>query len=147
MSLRVIQAEKGFSDNLPWVKEYIETVGEPNDSYPVDKIVISGKGALVITCRFKGFLFDGSSILKFLTQALAVWVTNETFNPLLFAIATQDGKINLAIDDASQSVVWTKTGNTFEQKKPEDTNSLSTGETSNPFLVTSPTVSKSKRKA
>jgi hypothetical protein len=106
MALREFPSDKGRNDELPWVNEYLDDGGEPNTASFVTDVRKSAKGIMVIAEDYKGFLFKNSSIHDFLLEALDAWITNGTINYPLFAIALEDGKVNLAVDDELEPSVW-----------------------------------------
>jgi len=151
MALRQILDSTGSTqEDLPWVNEYVQFIGEVNDSFPVTKVVQTAKGYLVLTDHFKGFLFQNSAIYSFLTEALTVWITNESVNSPLFAIANSQGKISLAIDDELEPSIWIyDKKKTWEQKIKKTQGSGYTTQESNPLLSlkSSPTSSGKRKKS
>jgi hypothetical protein len=148
MALKFISPnDSDNSQDLPWVNEYVKTVGDPGDSSLVTKVVKGEKGFLIIAQAFKGFLFSKSSIAKHLEEALEIWITNSVDNYPLFAVASPKGKIELAVDDELESSVWVKTDNTWEQKIKKNQAFGSNTQTSNPFLPKNPPPTTNGRKA
>lgn len=129
------------NEDLPWVNEYLNTVGQVGDSSVVRRIVQTPKGYLIISSSFKGFVFNKSTMAKHLTEALAVWITNQTINYPLFAVAVAGGKLQLAIDDEMESSQWLKDNNSWEQRLKKVRGSGYLEEPSNPLLPTSPPTS------
>jgi len=140
MALREFPSDKGRNDELPWVNEYLDDGGEPNTASFVTDVRKSAKGIMVIAEDYKGFLFKNSSIHDFLLEALDAWITNGTINYPLFAIALEDGKVNLAVDDELEPSVWvvvTKNKHWTQKRKKGKADGLKVPK-SNPFLPTPP---------
>ena len=147
MALKFISPESNDSGNdVPWVNEYVEAGGNTGDSFPVIKIISGSKGYTVVTSAFKGFIFAKSQMHKFLAEALTAWITNSTINYPLFAVASKDGKIQLAIDDELEPSSWVQDGKFYEQKLKKTQGSGLTGNSSNPLLPTPPLTSGGGRK-
>lgn len=146
MALRMFVTPDSNDEDLPWVNEYVVTVGKVGDSFPVVSIKKSSRGLLILTDSFKGFLFAKSEIYKFLLDALSQWTTNAAIAYPLFAIALDGGKLTLAVDDEMQPSTWVedKKGVSWEQKLSRKKQSGSNPIASNPFLPTPPPTTSGK---
>jgi len=148
MSLLEFPVDVSKDDAIPWANDYIDQGGMPNSTTLVCHVRRSAKGIIVIGEDFKGFLFKGSSIHDFLLEALEAWITNGTVNYPLFAIALDNGKINLAVDDELEPTIWkvlTK-GKHWEQKEKKKKGDGSNHLRLNPFLPVPPPTSGNTRK-
>jgi hypothetical protein len=124
--------------DLPWVNDYVRTIGEKGDSSVVTRVVSTDKGFLIVCKDFKGFLFNKSSLHGFLSEALEVWIQNSTVNFPLFGIASATGKLELAVDDEIESSDWIKQNNTWEQRLKKAQGSGYIGVVYNPLLPVPP---------
>lgn len=140
-------APETSENEVPWIAQYLDENGTEGDSFPVTMVSKSSKGFLILTDHFKGFLFEKSSVYKFLDEALSYWVSNQGINYPLFAIADKGGKLQLAVDDELEPSLWTKSGMKFEQKLKKSLASSSTTPKSNPFLPTPPPTPSNGKKA
>lgn len=139
MSIKRI--DDGSEDSLPWVNDYIDEVGQADDCSFVTSLRKTPKGYLVLAKDFKGFVFSGSKLYDFLVEVIPHWRQDGRLSYGVFAIAQQNGKVGLAVDDEVDSVaVVDKKGNV--DFKSTELILSSSQETSNPFmkgLTTPPT--------
>jgi len=113
----------------------------------VREIVDCSTGYLIITNKFKAFLFNGTTQHGYLRQALNVWTEKNEVSYPLFVEVLKNKKVALAIDDEALDGSWTREGNKYLQSQNPLEQNGSEEETSNPLLPpTQPLVSKSKRK-
>jgi hypothetical protein len=132
--LRRLVEDDSSGNNLPWVNEYLDGLGEAEDASRVTSIKKTAKGFLVLCEDFKGFIFDGSKTYSHLLKAIPVWKINKELPFAVFGIAEQNGKLSLATDtDFSCVPIVDKKGN-VDFKSPAG-DSVSTQEILNPFLV------------
>lgn len=133
MGIQVIAADSGNNDNLPWVNEFLDEGGEPGDSSRVDSIkLIKGKGYLVLCEHFKAFLFKGSKIYDFVTEAVPYWRKDGKLPYAVYAVINRSGKIDLGTDTDLEctATVDSKGGVDFKYMGGE----LPIEESPNPFL-------------
>lgn len=134
MSLVLFNVDDSPSDSLPWVNEYIDNGGEPNNASRVLQIKKTGKGFIVITREFKGFAFAGSKLHSDLESAIPVWKQQRSLPFAIFAVALENGKIAVGTDtDFECAVKIDKKGNI--DFKYSDTQLQSDQTDSNPFLI------------
>lgn len=147
MVLKRIGVEDSSNYEVPWIKDFLIAGGEIGDSTFVQSIKATEKGYLILGDDFKGFLFNNSSIVKFLVEALKVWTSNASENFPLYAIADKGGRVGLAVDDTEQATSWIESskGSSWEQRRKKSLDVGSLLEKSNPFLLNPPPTSNGKR--
>lgn len=135
-------------DSLPWINEYLDSVGESGDASRVVSLKITLKGILVVCEDFKGFLFKNSKTYDAIVEAIPVWKTQKELPFAVFGIAEKNGKLSLAVDsDFASAVLIDKKGN-VDFKSPNG-DSASAHQEPNPFLmnlVTPPTTESAEEK-
>jgi len=108
------------SDQLPgellWLKDYIKAGGDYATPTSVLQVSIGLRGALVLTAKWKGFIFNGSVTYAHLTEALTQYVSTTEPLPWLVACGTESGKVRVAIDTDLTIGYWTKEGDSYYQK-------------------------------
>lgn len=132
--LKRIAEDDSRGNDLPWVNDYLETIGEPEDASRVVKMLVTLKGILVICEDFKGFLFKNSKSYDAIKEAIPIWKTQKELPFAVFGIASSTGKLGLAVDsDFSSVAIVDKKGN-VDFKSPNGDSSSPQSEP-NPFLV------------
>jgi hypothetical protein len=134
MAIHRIGDESQSDDNLPWVNEYLEFLGEPEDISPVKSIKVTLKGLLILCTDFKGFLFKGSTSYEHLMGAIPVWRQQKDLPFQLVGIALKNGKLGVAVDDEFTCVALIDKKGNIDFKLP-DGQSGQEEPTGNPFLV------------
>jgi len=110
--LERIISESDDPKDLPWVNDYIDSIGDADDSFLVSDIKKTASGYLILTSRFKGFIFKDSKLHGFLSEAIPLWKHQKELPYAVFGIALSNGKIDLAVDRDYTSVpIVDKKGN------------------------------------
>lgn len=127
------KTESDSSEDLPWLKEFVKGVDVSGTIFPVWEIYESPKGLLVITNRFKVFIFKRQKMYGFLTEALTVWLKDTTVPSHLVCKATNDGGFSLGVDKSNDVCYWTKENGHYT-KKLNDGAGLQSEVMANPLL-------------
>jgi len=147
MALRLIEVQTETSGDLPFLNklgtEFVALVGT---NWFIREIIVCETGYLVITAKFKAFIFKDSTMFGFLKQALEVWTTKQEPSYPLFAEVLQTKKITLAVDDEALDSFWTVNGFRFLQSQSPLELDGSAEETGNPLLPPTTVVPISKRR-
>jgi hypothetical protein len=135
MAIRRIGDDDQQGDNLPWINEYLDSSGEPDDVSAVEKVKKTAKGLLVICKDFKGFIFAGSSSYEHLMAAIPVWKELKDLPYQVVGIAQRNGKLGLAVDDEFTCTSYVDKKGNVDFKPVNGTSGLDQ-QTGNPFLAT-----------
>lgn len=145
--MKFIEDDNRSINDLPWVNEYLSGIGEEGDVSPVEEIIPSPKGLIVICKDFKGFLFKNTKIYDRILEATEHWRINPNPGYTLFAQALSSGKIAIAIEESLDGIFSVDKKGKVSVKCGKDTTELDQNN-SNPFIRTNipaPTTS-TKRK-
>jgi len=146
MVLKRIEITSQSQGDLPFLNKMGDDFDELVDTnWFVREVILCDSGYLVLTSKFKGFLFRESEIYKFLTEALNVWITHNEPSYPLFAVVLPTKKISLAVDDEAFSSRWSKSGLKYLQSQDPLEQSSLTIVPSNPLLPPTSVVPTSKR--
>lgn len=146
--MRFIEEVGSNSDDLPWVNEYLNTIGESGDICKVISLRVTPKGILIIGELFKAFIFRGSQTYSFLLEAIPAWKLQGTLPFCLCVQADSSGKGRIAVDDKEECIAVVSDKSKVYFKFPKQGSGTTTQISMNPFLVGSPvptTKSKSKK--
>jgi len=144
--MKFIEEDKPLSSDLPWVNEYINTVGQAGDIALVERLKVTPKGMLVSCQLFKGFIFREQKTFEFLYQAMQYWKEEQRPGYALYGQATSSGKIAIALEDSLDALFLVDKNGGVDIRLKEATTPSPQIE-SNPFIRTStsvPTTSKKK---
>lgn len=109
------ESSESETNEVPWLREYIEAGGDYDTPIDVDACFIGLKGILVVTERYKAFVFKGSKLYKDLIEALPEYESTTTGTAVLVACGTDGGKILLGIDQERIDARWKKDKNAYIQ--------------------------------
>jgi hypothetical protein len=146
--MRFIEEIDSKSDDLPWVNEYLNTIGESGDICKVVNLRVTPKGILIIGELFKAFIFRGSQTYSFLLEAIPAWKLQGSLPFCLCIQADSSGKGRVAVDDKEECIAIVSDKSKVDFKFPKQDNGTTTKTSTNPFLVGSPvptTKSKSRK--
>lgn len=138
--MKRVEDIKPTEQDLPWANEYLDSVGVAGDVTRVKKIIPGQKGFTIIGSTFKGFLFQGSQLHDFLSDALSFWQTIKILPFGLYIEVLDSGKITLCTEEEETCIpVFTKKSKTVEIKWQKESESGSQEKPlSNPFIPQSP---------
>lgn len=145
--MKFIEDEVNSSLDVPWVNEYINSIGMADDISAVETIKATAKGLLIICKDFKGFLFRNSTTFNYIQDAIAYWSDNPNPGYSLFGKANRNGKLSLAIDEETFGIFTVEKGGTVIQRLKSDI-TQSTTDGFNPFIrpnTSVPTTSTKRR--
>lgn len=109
-------SDESSTDEVPWIREFIEAGGDYNTPRDVEACFVGLKGILVITERWKAFVFKGSKKYKDLIDALSVYVTYNTGLPVLVACSTESGTVQLGLDHERNDAAWKQDSKGYYQR-------------------------------
>jgi len=123
-------------DELPWLKDYILSGEDYETPVKITECYLGLRGILILTNRWKGFLFKGSKTYTQLAEALDVYVTSKNGCYLLIARSNRAGKIALGLDKSTDMMYWVVEGTCFRQKSSIGDGQESDSNLTNPLLDT-----------
>lgn len=123
----------GSSDDLPWAKDYVKSGVPLREYYTVNEVYVTDKGGLLITNKFKAFLFKREKSYQYLTEALEVWVKDTTLRSHLVCRLVNNGKVALGLDEENDLCYWEQEGDHYRRKSNSGDGSTSRP-TPNPLL-------------
>jgi len=127
-------------DSLPWYNEYDPTIRETHSSKIIQISAKSPKGLLVQTTDYKAFLYSGSNIAKYMSEALDFWASSpERTSPGLYGIWTENKSFTFA-QDKNEIISWTKDKKSKLFVPKWSVEEVSDLPSTNPFLLSSPYV-------
>lgn len=104
------------SNELPWVKEYIDSGEDASEPIVVEYIYKCASGFLVMTEFWKGYIFGKSKLATQLTEALPKYLEADELLPRLVTCANASGKINLGLDKEQVDCAWKNVGKEYHQR-------------------------------
>lgn len=141
MALRRIETEVSSDGNLP----FLNKMGQDFDSlvstnWFIREVISCDSGYLVLTTKFKAFIFRDSAMYTFLAEALNVWTDRNEPSYPLFAEVLRTKKITLAVDDEALTSNWTVSGLRYIQSQNPLEHDGQVEAVSNPLLPPTPVV-------
>lgn len=133
--IQFIGEDNGTSNDLPWLKDWINLHQPPYNETAVISVHKSAKGCLVITHQWKAFIFRGTTLYTHLIEALDIWIGATDVVPYLVAIPTESGKTRLGINHDQTIAYWTKEGQAYHQKLQPGDGPAASGLVENPLLA------------
>lgn len=107
MALTFVALNPEENGELPWVNEYLDMHPETKETFvsPIQEIVITSKGYMLIALDYKGFLFKDSKIAKFLEEAILFWKSDPKNAQLPGIFLSCSSKPTIAFDDDIKGTV------------------------------------------
>jgi len=147
MALKRIDVQLETTGDLPFLNKlgdgFEALVGT---NWFIRETIVCDSGYLVLTAKFKAFLFKDSAMYGFLSEALNVWCSSNDLSYPLFAEVLRTKKITLAVDDEAFSSLWTTSGNKYIQSQSPLERDGQEPQVSNPLLPPTNVVSTSRKR-
>lgn len=136
MGIEWFESPEDQSNEVPWLRDFIESGGDYDSPIPVDVLVVGIKGILVLTHQYKAFVFKGSNLHKQVIEALEVYVKETSPLPRLIACGHESGKVLLGLDHDDNTCSWKKDGSNYRQtyEDPEGARMAELRKKRNPLL-------------
>lgn len=105
-----------ISDELPWYKDYIGKTKDTDFVVDVLEVYDGERGLLLLTPKFKAFIFRRQKQYSFLIEALSHWIVDSQLPCHLIAGYKSNTEIRLGLNDEIENTYWVKEDNAYKRK-------------------------------
>lgn len=138
------QSGKNFSNDVPWHNTINKDSQEIGNEYLCKRVIICTNGLLLLTEKFKAFLFNGMDINEHLRQALMFYVKEpENSIPLLLEVTNSKIPDIGILEDYEGQGVWREDDKGYFFDSGTDTQDSKSQ--LNPFMP--PTIQENQKKS